>query len=453
MKVPRCRLILVVVALSLALSSAARSEFSFTPGIGIREEYNDNVNLSATDKKEDFITTINPNITMSYRGEHLDFYLDYGLRYLLYARNTEDDKLYHNVNLQSTMRPFRDYFFIKVSDFFCRVPIDQRRPVGYENNVANLTNSNVFSVNPYLEYPLSATFKVKGGYTYQNSWYESTDGDNSQDHTVSIGVSKEVSSRLATSLFYDYLFHRPEIAFDEYDRQGATLGLTYGLSDRVLFDGTVGWVTFDYRQPGRSGFDALLWSANVRYLLSQALTLRAGWVRSSNDTSSQTPVSEGSFIPSSQEIISPGGGYIVIDGQQIPTSAVLLDSIEGGLYRNDTVTAGMTYSGKITVSITGFRSTDRYMDINREDRSTGMNVTARIPFSPRLTVQMNGHYSYNKYLPEDEKVNRYLARLVFDYVLKITTVTVGYAFNKEDSSIDLSDYTNNVVWIGAHFKF
>jgi len=444
---------LAMLAVSLGFSSSAWAEFRFSPGISIREEYNDNVNLDDTDKQEDFITTINPNLNLYYGGELLNFYLDYGLRYLIYARNTEDDELYHNVNLQSTIRPFKDYFFIRISDFFSRVPIDQRRQVGYENNLANLTNSNVFSVNPYFEYPLSATFKIKGGYTYQNSWYESKDGDDSQDHTASIGVSKELSSRISTSLFYDYQFHRPEMDFDTYDRQGATLGLNFGLTEKLHVDGSIGWVRFDYKTLDGRDFSAINWSANARYLLSPAITLRAGYARNYFDTSSQTPSTAGSFIAVSDGSIYPGEGYVIIDGQAIPASAVQLDSIGGGLYRNDSITAGLIYSGKITVNVSGFRNIIKYESIDRENRSTGVNLGVTIPLTSRLSAQMSGLYSYNKYRPENETVNRYGARLNFDYTLKITTLTLGYAFNKDDSDVEGQDYTNNVVWISARFMF
>ncbi|HOP40291.1 MAG TPA: TIGR03016 family PEP-CTERM system-associated outer membrane protein [Geobacteraceae bacterium] len=449
----KCGVMLAMLAVSLGFSSSAWAEFRFSPGISIREEYNDNVNLDDTDKQEDFITTINPNLNLYYGGELLNFYLDYGLRYLIYARNTEDDELYHNVNLQSTIRPFKDYFFIRISDFFSRVPIDQRRQVGYENNLANLTNSNVFSVNPYFEYPLSATFKIKGGYTYQNSWYESKDGDDSQDHTASIGVSKELSSRISTSLFYDYQFHRPEMDFDTYDRQGATLGLNFGLTEKLHVDGSIGWVRFDYKTLDGRDFSAINWSANARYLLSPAITLRAGYARNYFDTSSQTPSTAGSFIAVSDGSIYPGEGYVIIDGQAIPASAVQLDSIGGGLYRNDSITAGLIYSGKITVNVSGFRNIIKYESIDRENRSTGVNLGVTIPLTSRLSAQMSGLYSYNKYRPENETVNRYGARLNFDYTLKITTLTLGYAFNKDDSDVEGQDYTNNVVWISARFMF
>lgn len=453
MNVPRVKVLLAVLTVFLGLSSVARAEFRFSPSIGIREEYNDNIDSSATDKREDFITSVNPGINMSYGGELLDFYLDYGLRYLIYARNTEENELYNNVNLQSTIRPFRKYFFIRLSDFFSLVPIDQRRPVGYENNLTNLTNSNIFSVNPYFEYPLSATFTVKAGYAYQNSWYESKDGDDSQDHTITAGVSKEFSSRLAASLFYNYQFHRPEKEPDAYDRQGATLSLNYGLTEKLFFEGTVGWTRFDYTMRDGRDFSSIPWSANARYILSPALTLRAGYSKSYSDTSSQTPATAGSFVPASEGIIYPGESYIIIDGKVIPASSVRLDSIDGGLYRSESFTVGVAYSGKMTAGLSGFLNKNKYMDIDRDDRSTGVNLTVMVPLTSLLTANVSGLYSYNKYRPENEKVNRYGARLALDYALKITTLTLGYAFSCDDSNFDGNDYTTNVVWIGARFVF
>jgi len=454
MKALKGRIVLaVLLAGCLGYSTLAWAEFRFTPGIGIREEYNDNVNSTAGNKQEDFITTINPTFNLYYSRSFMDVYLDYGFRYLLYARDTEDDQMYNNVNLQWTIRPFKDYVFIKVSDFFSRVPIDQRGPVGYENNQANLTNENVFSVNPYLEYPLSGTLKVKAGYAYQNTWYESNEGNDSEDHTFTAGISKELTSRVNASLFYSYILHRPKISLDTYDRQGATLGLDCKLSEKFMLDGTVGWVDFAYDQQDYRDFSSIPWSVNASYLLSPALKLQAGYSIDYIDSSSQTPATAGSFTSPAQGIIYPGEGYVVVDGQQIPTSALLLDSIGGGLYRNEIFTVGLTYSGKITVSVTGFRDTSTYENINREDKSTGVNLNASIPLTSQITTQLGGYYSYNEYRPDNEKVNRYGARLALDYAYSITTLTLGYAYNREDSNFAGQSYTNNIVWIGARFVF
>jgi outer membrane protein assembly factor BamA len=265
-------------------------------------------------------------------------------------------------------------------------------------------------------------------------------------------VSKEISSRLAASLFYNYQFHRPETKLDAYDRQGATLSLNYGLTEKLFFEGSVGWTSFDYTKQKRD-FSDIPWSANARYILSPSLRLRAGYSKSYNDTSSQTPATAGSFMPASEGIIYPGESYIIIDGKAIPASSVLLDSIDGGLYRSESFTVGVSYSAKMTVIISGFLNKNKYMDIDRDDRSTGGNLTVTMPLTSLLTANASGLYSYNKYRPENEKVNRYGARLALDYALKITTLTLGYAFSCDDSNFDGNDYTTNVVWIGARFVF
>jgi hypothetical protein len=453
MNVAKGRIVLAVLAVFLGFSPEAWADFSFKPGIAVREEYNDNIFLTSTGKKSDFITTVNPTLNLSYSGDLMNLYLDYGFRYLLYAGGTEADKLYNNVNFQSTLRPLKDYVFINVSDFFSRVPIDDRRQVGYENNLSNLTNSNSFSVNPYVVYPISPTFRVTGGYTYQNIWYESKEGNDSQDHTASLNITKDLTSRTTVSLLYQYLFHRPTLEANGYDRQNAGVSLTIGITEKMKFEGTVGWISFAYKRMDRRDFDAINWSATGRYQLSPALSLHAGYSRNYNDSYSQTGQTSGIFTSPSQGIIYPGESFIIVDGQPIPTSAVVLDSINGGLYRSDIITGGLTYSGKIPFTVTGYGNTDKYMNIYRENRTTGVNMTASIPLTSKLTALVNGFYSYNKYLPENEKVNRYGARLAIEYALKITTLTLGYAFNREDSNIDLSDYTNNIVWIGARFVF
>ena len=174
--------------------SLAQAEFSLIPSIAVSEQYNDNINLTASNKEDDFITTVTPAINMSYKLDILTLSLNYGVNFVFYAKHPDMNETSPTQNqtakLDTTFSPYRDMVFIRVSDVFGRVPIDQRNQVALDNINVNMTNSNTFLVNPYLEYPLSASLKARVGFTYENDWYQSDESDSAQNYTVTAMLTK-----------------------------------------------------------------------------------------------------------------------------------------------------------------------------------------------------------------------------------------------------------------------
>ena len=60
---------------SLCLWGGAVSRFH--PYISLKEEYNDNLNLTPTNKSDDYITTVQPGIRFSNMGKQAGVDLDY----------------------------------------------------------------------------------------------------------------------------------------------------------------------------------------------------------------------------------------------------------------------------------------------------------------------------------------------------------------------------------------
>ena len=114
---------------SVSILSLSWAELRITPSIGIREEYNDNIFLTPSDEEDDFITSVNPAINLTYNTGLLTLSLDYGLNLDFYMHNSEENKIRQFGRLESTISPYRDIFFIRISDVFERVSIDERRQV------------------------------------------------------------------------------------------------------------------------------------------------------------------------------------------------------------------------------------------------------------------------------------------------------------------------------------
>jgi hypothetical protein len=400
------------------LASSAAAELKITPSIALREEYNDNIFLTSTNKRDDFISSISPALQVGYTASILTLSLDYGLDFRLYAKNS-DQNLTTISNTQKarvdmTFSPYKDIFLIKVLDEYARVPIDERKQIALDNFIVNLTDSNHLFVSPYVVYPITGTITTRFGYSYDNQWYKV--GNSYDNHDGFAGISINFTPNIDGSITYDYLIHRligtPKFPLsDNYDRQTVSSALTYRVTPKLSLNGSVGATWFHYKNRDNANTPNTIGNAKITYLLTEVISLGAAY----------------------------NLGYA--------------DSVDAGTYRTEKMEGSISYSGTIPLTVSIHKSTNTYTVIDRKDVSSGITVnsTIPIPITPKLSGILTGTYDSYTFDPGNEKVKRYSAGLSFAREMRITTLSVGYRFNRNDSSIDANDYTSNIVYIQARF--
>ena len=401
-----------IPAFSLIYAPISFAELRLTPSITLREEYNDNIFLTPSNEEDDYITSIHPAVNMTYNIRLLTLSMDYGLNFRFYADHTERNETSlsktQRARLETTVSPYKDIFFIKVSDEYKRVSIDERRQITLENAFVNMTDSNNFFINPYIEYPLSGTLKARTGYRYTNIWYKEKEGNDVENHTGTVDLEKGLSAKITTSLSYSYLFYRPKKT-EDYDKQDVTLGITYQINPDLFLAGNIGETWFDYERRNDQNFTIENLQAN--YLLTSMITLGAGYSES------------------------------------------FFDSVISGTYKSKSETGTINYNGRIPLNLTAFHTVKTYTTVDRVDRSSGVTLDSNIPFTitPNISGGVTGGYSKNKFFPEGEDMKRYRVRLSINYDLKVTTASLGYTFNWTDSDVNSRDFKNNVLWVQARF--
>jgi hypothetical protein len=405
-------LLLAIAVFLLGFASFSWAEFSITPSIALREEYNDNIFLTRTNKEYDFITSISPAVSLKYtpKSDLLTLSLDYGFDIRLYARHS-DQNLTSPTNTQTakldtTVPLYKDILQLKVFDQYSRVPIDVRKPVSINNYIVNMTDSNLLLANPYMLYPLTGTLKYKLSYAYTNQWYNNSSLDKYQSHTFETGFIKDLSSLITASVTYDYIIEQGT-TFQDYTRQNVIAGASYQVTPRWSLNGSFGETWLDFQHLGSRARP--IWDVSTKYDLTGKLSLT------------------GEF----------SDNYV--------------DSIDAGVYRRQAATAGALFNGKIPVSLIFSYEKDNYAEIVREDKWKGVAATASVPLTKKITGKLTAIYTDYTFLPENEKVKRYGIDAAVDYTIKITTITFGYTYNVNNSNIDQNDYRNNIIYIQARF--
>ncbi|MGE4559153.1 MAG: TIGR03016 family PEP-CTERM system-associated outer membrane protein [Desulfobulbus sp.] len=408
----------VLLLAGLFVPGTSWAEFRATPSFSLRQEYNDNIFLER-DKEGDFITFVRPSLDILWSTRVVDLTLDLGLEYEKYWKNSDEDELRpsQGARLDSTFSLYRDALFLRVTDTYERVPIDEGDKGGVDSNLVNLTDSNRLEINPYLLLQPLRTLRARLDYLYQNVWYREEEGDDAETHRYSAILTQQLTSRISADLTGSFTQFRPKDASrsllddtgeEEYDRTDAGVGLLWQVNDQLSLRGDVGraWLEYEYRDD----YDSTLFGGQADYQISTTFTAGAAY----------------------REDISA--------------------SVEDGARERKMSSAYLAYADRTSVRLTVFQTRDDYLEIDRRDDGLGGTLNGDIPITNKQGVTWL--LSYTDYEEGDlEEYQRYGGRLEFYHQLRLGRLSLGYTYNHNDSDIPSEDYDNNIIFAQVSLRW
>jgi len=285
-------------------SFARTPEPGFHPYISIQEEYNDNINLTSTDKKDDYITTINPGLRYTKMDATSGLNLDYNLGIVLYGKNTDLNYISHNGSLDAKYLT-KEHVNFYLRDSFIRsednreyeifsTPAENKyvlstqaqRAVYWRNVVAPTVeyqfgredrfglnylnniyrtdssaneNSQENYINPYIDYWFNLQNGLHLEYGYDIGNFEKS--SDMTAHMANARYTHRLSSQF--SVFGDYIFIRRIFDTDtfDYDIHNPTVGITYTFSPTFKASAQIGY--FWYKPDIGSEMDGLSYKASI----------------------------------------------------------------------------------------------------------------------------------------------------------------------------------------------
>jgi hypothetical protein len=434
----------LVMILILSVSSFSFSEVTLVPSISVTERYNDNIFLTASDEEDDFITIISPNIILNYTpSRYLDVSLDYGLNFRFYSRNSDlnDTSLRETqfADFRAQARPL-DHFFIDVTDSYKRIPVDVRRKVATDNDSENMTDSNIFTVSPYVEVPLTSTLLSRLGYRYTNAWYKVDEGNDSESHSGYVSLTKRFPFRLNVSLNYEYVAFRPELTTDKYDENNANLAADYRIGPNLQVWGEIGKAFLEFEDS--SDEDETLWDVGFEYRLGF-------WGSASVGAAYSASISE------IGNILTYSDASDATDDAGIESDFVRdRNSVATGVTKTKQVDLYLKVDKDFRITVNPFYRDSEELKTSRVDKITGVSIDVGKPLTTKLSASLDGLWERQRFFPQDAKVYLYSLGTSFDYSLsRSITTELGYRYNKRDSRTNVDDYDNNIVWIEAKLTF
>lgn len=150
-----------------AETAAPRRLWSVVPRITARETFTDNVAPASGVKRSDQVTEIAPGVRVDADTARLKFHLDYQLRQLFYAQETDRKNTQNYLNTFGTLEALDKWLFVDVSGLVAQQEISPFR-FQTASNVSvnpNRVETSSFRVSPFIRGKLagSADYELRYG--------------------------------------------------------------------------------------------------------------------------------------------------------------------------------------------------------------------------------------------------------------------------------------------------
>jgi len=242
-------------------TSAWAAEMSLHPSLAISEEFNDNIEETATNKRSDFITRIQPGGTFQYMSPLWTWDARYTFEYRNYARRSSENEYLHNADLKGSITLIDNFLFLDVSDSYRRVPLDVTRDQATISSLfLNQTDQNIAIITPYTLWRLGEKTNLKTGYRYTDTRYWGN-GIDRREHTGFANLSHEMTSKLTLSA--GYAFSRLLSQPSRYNRHDVSGGFKYEYAEKSFIFGQVGNSWLSFSSGDKTNF--IFWNAGVTH--------------------------------------------------------------------------------------------------------------------------------------------------------------------------------------------
>ena len=220
--------------------------------LSLLEQYNDNVFLSHVAKSGDYITAINPEVTLSTQTEKADVMLKYTPSFSYYSKDSEKNDTTQQGGARGTFKLTErltaglEDEYLQTKDLVAIRNVDGAGPLISAQNQITMN-----TLNGYLAYKMSDKLTLRPSFLYStvnNSQIGFSDIDT---YDGALEVSYLLSGRTTLKAKAEYDFYHYSISGDIFDQQ-YTIGALHKFTPTFSVDASVGIILSQIQQPSSS---------------------------------------------------------------------------------------------------------------------------------------------------------------------------------------------------------
>lgn len=190
----------------------------FRPQMTLLETYTDNVTFTRGDlQKSDFITQLNPGISVIGLGRRFNVNIDYTMNNLIYANNSNFTRTRQQLNARGTVELLEDFFFVdgRAMNSQQNATLFGPQAVDNVNVTGNRVNILALNVSPYIRHRFQNFATTELRYTHNTVNSSSNALSNSQGDSFQGGLN---SGTAFSTLNWGLNYSHQMVHFDNSNR-------------------------------------------------------------------------------------------------------------------------------------------------------------------------------------------------------------------------------------------
>lgn len=459
----------------VSTSTAVAADWIFTPFVGIREAYTDNVLSTATDTESDFLTTLNAGFTIDGIGNRLNLRGSYDGAYDFYADTSDLNGFRHSLLGSANAELVQDHFFIdgqiaytpeNLSDTGASSAID-RTLSSDQTQVLN------YSISPYYLQRFGGTAVGIARYRFSQLRFDETDvggatSNPGTETTNEINLILENGRDFSRTSWTVEAFGIDTDVQDGDDLKRGTFVASgqYSINRNVALLGITGYDEFDGENIDNDEISGAFIGAGVRLTPGPRTDLSLGYGYRYGDSIWNMDFS---YIVSSAAILTASYTVDVGTGGQAYTNRDVLDE-DGELvntnFSNSDFVATTTKFETFDIGVSGTRGVNGYsagasyekrdfLTTNTNDETVAAFGRYSRELSPKLGVAVDGSWSKIVEPATPGTANTTLrAGAALNYRFGDNfTGSLAYNYYDRDADIAADNITENVISVSLNKSF
>lgn len=267
----------VAAAMMLLSSPSIAIDWKISPSLDLKETYSDNIALApAGSEKSDFVTQINPGISLSGTGPRLKANARYGMQNLIYAERSRSNATRHMLNADANAELLDDFFFIDA-----KASISQQNVSAFGaqtndniNTTDNLTETRTYSISPYLRQRFGSTASSELRYTHDSVDASAGGLLASQSDRIQLNLNSGTAFK---TLGWGLNYSNQQLDYSNartIDMETFSGTLRYLLSTRLSLNATGGYEKNNYLSTGVKP-EGSFWSAGFSWAPAERTSITA----------------------------------------------------------------------------------------------------------------------------------------------------------------------------------
>lgn len=279
---PRTSLSGSVCAIGLLLSlpiTGFAAEWRFQPSLTIIEEYTDNVTLlPASQRQSDFITQINPGLTVNGRGSRASFQANYTLQNVLYGRDSSRNALNHLLSATGKAEIIPNWFLFDARAEIARQNVSSAGLLGINtnNDNRNTVENRTYLLSPYVRDRIGTALEYE--VRYQRDHASTADQGSLPSSDANRASASLRSGPAYTRTAWGITYNKQTVDYSEGQPTTRTENVVangrYSIEPRFALLGTIGYEKNDYAVIGPKP-QGTLWNAGFAWQPSKLTSLTA----------------------------------------------------------------------------------------------------------------------------------------------------------------------------------